>query len=277
MNKLKKIIVASLLCVATILVGSLAACGGNQTSGENSTPHPASTSDLKVGFCYFSDTNNGWYVAAANKDLSGALVIPSELEGHTIKYIGNSSFASSGLHNFSGCKYLTSVVIPNTVTGINDNAFSGCTSLKSVTMPTNSAGISPSAFSGCTSLESIHLPASGLGEGAFYGCTSLKSVTFAPSTDSHGVFMESAFAGCTSLENIELPKSVSGCLRGAFSGCTSLKNVTLSKSFTYFEQDVFKNCTSLQTITYEGTSAEWAKVKGIQYIPSNVTVVCLGD
>ena len=149
--------------------------------------------------------------------------------------------------------------------------------MKSVSIPSAGVYISPSAFLGCTSLESIYLQPSGLGSAAFSGCTSLKSVTFAPSTGKTGYFMANAFANCTSLESIDVPEGVNGFFREAFKGCTSLKSVTLSTSFGYLEQDVFKNCTSLQTITYKGTSAEWAKIKGVENVSSDITVVCLGD
>ncbi len=273
MTKFKKHTITLLLAVVALFAAVAFGVVYSQQQ-THQTAYAASTSDLQVGYTS-SPGSGGYYVAASNKDLSGALVIPSELEGHKIEYIGNDSYGT--LYNFNDCKYLTSVVIPDTVKYINSSAFKGCTSLKSVSIPSAGVYISPSAFLGCTSLESIYLQPSGLGSAVFSGCTSLKSVTFAPSTGKTGYFMANAFANCTSLESIDVPEGVNGFFREAFKGCTSLKSVTLSTSFGYLEQDVFKNCTSLQTITYKGTSAEWAKIKGINYIPSNVTIICLGD
>ena len=273
MTKFKKHTITLLLAVVALFAAVAFGVVYSQQQ-THQTAYAASTSDLQVGYTS-SPGSGGYYVAASNKDLSGALVIPSELEGHKIEYIGNDSYGT--LYNFNDCKYLTSVVIPDTVKYINSSAFKGCTSLKSVSIPSAGVYISPSAFLGCTSLESIYLQPSGLGSAVFSGCTSLKSVTFAPSTGKTGYFMANAFANCTSLESIDVPEGVNGFFREAFKGCTSLKSVTLSTSFGYLEQDVFKNCTSLQTITYKGTSAEWAKIKGVENVSSDITVVCLGD
>ncbi len=75
---------------------------------------------------------------------------------------------------------LTELVIPDTVTNINDYAFYGCTSLTSVTIPNSVTSIGSYAFRTCTSLTSITISNSvtSIGEYAFYNCTSLTSVTF---------------------------------------------------------------------------------------------------
>ncbi len=58
---------------------------------------------------------------------------------------------SIGDSAFSGCKSLTSVTIPGSVTSIG-NAFNGCVWLKSVTIPDSVTSIGDEAFSGCDSL-----------------------------------------------------------------------------------------------------------------------------
>ena len=50
---------------------------------------------------------------------------------------------------------LTSITIPNSVTGIRDYAFAYCTSLTSVTIPNSVTSIGNSAFEGCTGLTEI--------------------------------------------------------------------------------------------------------------------------
>ena len=46
------------------------------------------------------------------------LAIPSELDGHTVKGIGDKAF--------SKCSGLTIITLPDGVTGIGDEAFDGC-------------------------------------------------------------------------------------------------------------------------------------------------------
>lgn len=50
---------------------------------------------------------------------------------------------------------MTSIVIPDGVTSIGDNAFYNCSSLTSVTIGDGVTSISNSAFSGCSSLTDI--------------------------------------------------------------------------------------------------------------------------
>ena len=56
---------------------------------------------------------------------------------------------------FFGCKNLTSVEIPASVTGIGDHAFDGCTSLVSVTIPASVTSIGWDAFAGCDNLVDV--------------------------------------------------------------------------------------------------------------------------
>jgi len=71
---------------------------------------------------YTIGENNVASLTSANKAISGALVIPSQVEFNGKKY----DVTSIGGSAFSGCSGLTSVTIPNSVTSIGDYAFYGC-------------------------------------------------------------------------------------------------------------------------------------------------------
>merc|ERR1740136_292024 len=62
-----------------------------------------------------------------------------------------------GYGAFSGCRSLTSIVIPYSITTIGFGAFFGCNSLTSIVIP-DLRTISLSAFEGCTELTTIHAP-----------------------------------------------------------------------------------------------------------------------
>lgn len=104
-----------------------------------------------------------------------------------------------GEYAFSGCKNLTSVTIPNSVTTM-EGAFTNCTALTSITIP-NSVENIDGAFSKCTQLTTITLPNSitSIGDHTFFGCSSLKSITIPESVKTIG---NEAFLGCSSLKSI---------------------------------------------------------------------------
>ena len=99
---------------------------------------------------------------------------------------------------FQECYSLTSVTIPNSVTGIEDYAFSQCYSLTSVTIPDLVSFIGRRAFYDCTSLKSINIPNSvtSIGEEAFSWCRSLQCVSF--ERCGRPVLGENAFYGIAS-------------------------------------------------------------------------------
>ena len=55
---------------------------------------------------------------------------------------------------------VTSIVIPDGITGISDFAFCNCTGLTSVTIPDGVVRIGEGAFRGCTNLTSVYAPSS---------------------------------------------------------------------------------------------------------------------
>ena len=72
-------------------------------------------------------------------------------------------------------KNITSVVIPEGVTSIDNWAFQGCESLTRVVIPEGVTSIGESAFEGCSSLTSVVIPegVTSIGDDAFQGCESL--------------------------------------------------------------------------------------------------------
>lgn len=171
---------------------------------------------------------------------------------------------------FSGCTSLRSVVIPDSVTSIDDKAFSGCTSLRSIVIPDSVTDIGRDTFFGCTSLKSIVIPDSvtNIGEYAFSGCTSLKSAAI---PNSVTVINEGMFSDCTSLGSVVIPASVTSMGNAAFSRCTSLQSVLIPASVTSIDYYAFSGCDSLTAIYgYRGTYAEkFADSKQITFIPLN--------
>ena len=179
-----------------------------------------------------------------------------------------------------GMNKLTTVTIPNSVTGIGYGAFRDCSSLTSVTIPNSVTSIGSSAFSDCISLTSIIIPNSvtRMEWGAFIGCTGLASIivesgnTTYDSRDNCNAIIETAtntlkysckatiipnsvtsigygaFGSCTGLTSVTIPNSVTSIGSSAFSGCTGLASVAIPNSVTSIEASTFYGCTGLTSV-----------------------------
>ena len=105
------------------------------------------------GIRYKIGENNTASLTYANKAISGAIVIPSQVDFNGKKYdvtsIGNSAF--------SDCSGLTSVTIPNSVTSIGYSAFWNCSGLTSVIIGSGVLSIGSSAFSNTNLKKTIWL------------------------------------------------------------------------------------------------------------------------
>ena len=73
---------------------------------------------------------------------------------NSVIFASGSKLNAIGDYAFDGCKYLSSISIPNVLT-IGTCAFRNCTSLMSVSLPATLTSIGATAFSGCTILQSI--------------------------------------------------------------------------------------------------------------------------
>ena len=145
---------------------------------------------------------------------------------------------------FCGCDSLTSVTIPNSVTSVGRRAFSYCRSLESVMIPDSVTSIGDYAFCRCYSLLNVAIPNSvtDVGWEAFAYCRSLTSVMITDGVKNIG---DRTFYGCSSLNNIELPSSVTSVGNSAFSNCSSLNSVKMPNTVRSIGYNAFENCTSL--------------------------------
>lgn len=139
------------------------------------------------------------------------------------------------------------IVLPASVTLIDEYAFSDCTGLTGFNFPAHLSEIGKSAFWGCTNLTSVTIPSNvnSISECAFYNCNKLASVTISGNITSVG---DSAFSGCSSLEEINLPNSITSIGNSAFRNCSSLMKVGIPTELETIENSVFAQCAKLESI-----------------------------
>lgn len=149
------------------------------------------------------------------------------------------------------------LVIPSSVTKINNNAFNGCSNIKSLTLSENTQTIGEGSFYGCSSLENINFGTKlkTIGASAFSGCSSLSLINIPNSVDSIGYY---AFSRCINLESFIIPSSIKTLERGVFYNCSGLKNISIPNSVNsisltnienQFVNGTFYGCSALEKIT----------------------------
>lgn len=149
---------------------------------------------------------------------------------------------------FINCKGLESITIPESVIYIGGEVFKHCHGLKSVTLSHFVTTIHIETFAYCVNLESIALPNSvtEIGYYAFFQCESLTSFIIPNSVRKIG---EAIFYNCSKLQSISISNSITKIPKLAFWGCSSLTTITIPDSVTTIENAAFKGCSSLTTIT----------------------------
>ncbi len=172
-------------------------------------------------------------------------------------YIPNS-VTGIGNEAFFYCRDLTSITIPNSVTSIGNSAFYGCRGLTSIIIPNSVTSIGNSAFNNCLGLTSISIPNSvtSIGEWAFSNCSGLTSIkvesgnTIYDSRNNCNAIIRKSnnelIAGC---KNTIIPNSVTSIGEGAFGGCSSLFSISIPNSITSIGNSAFNNCLGLTSIS----------------------------
>ena len=216
-----------------------------------------------------------------SKDGRKLLKAPKKLDGIYSIRIGTKIICEEAFRwsKFIGCRSLTSLVIPDSVTNIGDYAFSGCRSLTDIVIPDSVTRIGDGAFRGCKSLTDIVIPNSvtSIGDNAFEYCFSLSNLVIPDGVTS---IEDNAFEGCYSLSSVVIPDSVSCIGFGAFKNCSSLTDIVIPDSVTSIGGYAFGCCESLtdivipNSVTSIGDNAFWyCKSLSSVVIPAGVTSI----
>ena len=177
--------------------------------------------------------------------ISGAVSIPSTINGLTVTSIANRAFHS--------CVGLTGVTIPSTVTNIGELAFYGCSSLTEVTLPSSVETIGQGAFYNCTGLTSVTIPegVTKISDTTFSRCSKLASVTIPESVTTIG---NGAFSNCSALTSVIIPESMTSIGNTAFASCSALTSVTIPEGVTSIGNHAFLNCSQLTSVYIKAPS-----------------------
>ncbi len=180
---------------------------------------------------------------------------------------------------FNGCQYITSVTIPETVTGIGSTAFANCAALTTIYYNAVDATVAIDAFSGCGkistvdfgdnveviptylctsnyALKKIEIPAAvrRIEARAFAGCYNATELTF-DAVNCTSIAAD-AFNYCHKLSTVALGENVKHIPAGLFTdyGGSSITEITIPEGITSIDAGAFSKCTSLKTVHYNAPS-----------------------
>ena len=215
------------------------------------------------------------------------IIIPAKEYGRSVTSIAHEAFQNK--------TNITKVTFPDSIILIGYNAFDGCTNLTSLVFGTGLTAVRYQAFANCTSLETATFPEGfkSLGGETFADCANLKTVNFGKNLQN---LTRNDFVGCTKLESVNIaednvnfhniggiicnsdvtdivlvPRAISGRLVVPatittikyidFQSCKNITGVVIHQEVTKIEDYAFSGCTALTDLYYEGSEADWGKIK----------------
>lgn len=244
-------------------------------SAEGEEAPAAETPSAEYNYGLDAEGNAELYDFLISDTFEGDLVIPSEIDGHRVDYVGNACYMEA--------RGITSVTIPAGLTDMGDSVFMGCTALTEFiveegnpyysvtdggvlmgddgaflvaypaakadaeyTVPTGVNEIAPGAFSFAQNLDTIRIS-----EGVEF----IDNWAFAHSNiktaDIPGTVYQIddyAFAYCESLHEVNLGSGIEKIYHAAFAFDRALTQITLPPTLTLVGQYAFCG-TSLSCIT----------------------------
>lgn len=193
----------------------------------------------------------------------------------SVKSIGNGAFSGCYIYAEDGIeKGLEKVIIQDGVEIIGKEAFSGCKKLTDVTIPDSVTSIGDNAFQN-TGLYDLYdytgWDVCYIGNHLIAANQSISGMcTVKPGTKT---IAGRAFDSCRNLESIIIPDSVVSIGNHAFFSCSSLKSIMIPKNVTSIGDEVFYNCFDLASINVDSDNLAYCSEGGVLYNKEKTEII----
>jgi len=180
---------------------------------------------------------------------------------------------------------ITTIILPTSITTIENNAFSYCTGLTGpLILPAGLTTIK-SAFTGCSGLTGSLILPEGLteiGDSAFYGCSGFTGDLIIP--DKVKTIQNAAFGECSGFNgSLHLPDGLTTINQVTFRDCSGLTGpLILPEGLTMIDRYAFMNCSGFtgdliipDKVTFIGHMAffECSGFNGTLHLPDELTTL----
>ena len=197
-------------------------------------------------------TGSPWMARCANGYIENGLVYSDSTKTNVIR----CSTVKTG-----------EVIIPNSVTSIEDSAFMYCSGLTNIIIPNSVTNIGSYAFSGCYGLINLIVPDSvvNIGEYAFGGILNVEYYGTASGSpwdakmingylEDDLVYSDSSkqiLVSCLSQKEgqVTIPDSVTTIKERAFSSCNKITDINIPNSVIKIENQAFAFCSGITSIS----------------------------
>ena len=168
-----------------------------------------------------------------------------------------------GSYAFTNAEIKT-IIIPNSVDTIKENAFDGNPYLEKINIPNSVVTIGKNAFARCKQLEVVTLPEhlTKIEDYLFYNCTNLIEIAIPNSVVEIG---NNAFSGCKSLKDFLIPQNIMKIGTNPFVNST-IMNISCNSPYFEVEDECLYTKGKKTLIAYIGNSSKLKLPEGLEEI-----------
>ena len=172
----------------------------------------------------------------------GKKISLSKDDSNYIRYRANPCFYAN--HLFLNETEITNLVIPNSITTVNEGAFIGCTAITSVTIPSTITSINSFAFYGCTGIKNLTWNAINCISNGNMSTSNIEQVTIGNEVQVLPYY----FVQDSRITNISIPNTVTTIGEWAFNGCNGITSITIPNSVITIGNSAFASCPNLKNV-----------------------------